>query len=74
MEILYWAFELCPAKDVQASADFFWNLDTRGYVSQQLRQTKREQELEIEQLRLDSEALIDRLLAAQKRSRSLVFY
>ncbi|EEF62664.1 TolC family protein [Pedosphaera parvula] len=59
------------AKDVQATADFFWNLDTRGYISQQLRQTKRDQALQIEQLRLDSEALIDRLLAAQRLAGSL---
>ncbi|MDB6122155.1 MAG: hypothetical protein JWQ71_1148 [Pedosphaera sp.] len=59
------------SKDIQASADFFWTLDTRGYISQQLRQTRREQELQIAQLHMDSEALIDKLLAAQKLSGSL---
>jgi hypothetical protein len=59
------------SKDIQASADFFWNLDTRGYVSQQLRQTKRDQALQIEQLRLDSQALVARLLTAQKLVSSL---
>jgi len=57
--------------DVQASADFFWSLDTRGYVSQQLRQTKREQDLEKARLELDSEELAARLLAAQRLAGSL---
>jgi hypothetical protein len=52
--------------DVTASADFFWTLDTRGYVGLQLRQTRREQELELAQLRIDSQELIGRLIAAQR--------
>jgi hypothetical protein len=59
------------SKDIQASADFFWTLDTRGIVSQQLRQTRRDQTLQEAQLRLDSQALVDKLLSAQKLSGSL---
>ena len=32
--------------DVVAQADFFWSIDTRGYVGLQLRQTRRAQELQ----------------------------
>jgi outer membrane protein TolC len=59
------------SSDVVATADFFWTLDTRGYVSLQLRQTRREQELEFAQLRMDSDELIQRLLAAQRLGGSL---
>jgi len=57
--------------DVTATADFFWSLDTRGSVALQLRQTRREQELEFAQLRLDGDALIQKLLAAQRLVGSL---
>jgi hypothetical protein len=57
--------------DVTATADFFWSLDTRGNVALQLRQTRREQELEYAQLRLDADALIQQLLAAQRLVGSL---
>jgi hypothetical protein len=57
--------------DVRATANFFWTLDTRGYVSLQLRQTRREQELELARLKQDSQELIDRLLAAQRLAGSL---
>ncbi len=57
--------------DVTASANFFWSLDTRGYISQQLRQTRREQELQAAQLQLDSRALIAQLIAAQRLAGSL---
>src|SRR5258708_3768670 len=57
--------------DVIATADFFWALDTRGYVGQQLRITRREQELERAQLLQDTRSLIDRLLAAQRLAGSL---
>jgi hypothetical protein len=59
------------SKDIQASADFFWTLDTRGVVSQQLRQARRDQALQEAQLRLDSQALVDKLLSAQKLSGAL---
>ena len=60
------------SSDVIGSANFFWSLDTRGYVSQQLRLTRREQDLQAAQLKQDSLALIDRLLAAQKLASSLL--
>ncbi|MDB6112637.1 MAG: hypothetical protein JWR69_4387, partial [Pedosphaera sp.] len=43
----------------------------RGYVRLQLRQTRREQELQLARLRQDSQELIDRLLAAQRLAGSL---
>lgn len=58
--------------DIVAQADFFWTIDTRGYVGLQLRQTRREQELQKAQLEQDSRALIDRLLAAQRLAGSLL--
>jgi hypothetical protein len=54
------------AADATASADVFWSLDTRGRVRQQLRETRRAQELQTEQLKRDSEVLAERLIAAQK--------
>ncbi len=60
------------AGEVVAQADFFWSIDTRGYVGLQLRQTRREQELQAAQLQQDSRALIDRLLAAQRLAGSLL--
>ena len=59
------------AKDVTASANLFWTLDTRGYIRQALRETKRAQELEFAQLRREAETLIAHLLSAQKLGGSL---
>ncbi len=59
------------SSDIFAEADFFWTIDTRGYVGLQLRQTRRQQELQAAQLRQDSQALIDRLLSAQRMAGSL---
>lgn len=59
------------SSDMVGSAQGFWALDTRGYVSQQLRITKREQELQKAQLRQDELSLIDRLLDAQHMEGSL---
>ena len=58
---LFW-----EASEIRASADLFWNIDTRGYISRQLRQTRRQQELQFEALRQQSLALIDRLLFTRK--------
>lgn len=58
-------------KDITASANLFWTLDTRGYIRQALRETKRAQELEYAQLRREAETLIAHLLAAQKLGGSL---
>ena len=52
--------------DLRASADIFWRLDTRGYVSRQLKQARRDQSLQWTRLREESLALMDKLLAAQK--------
>jgi hypothetical protein len=54
------------AHDVQASANVFWWVDTRGYISHQLRQTKRQKDLQEARLRQDALALIQRLLATQE--------
>src|SRR5262249_38200715 len=57
--------------DVVATANLFWALDTRGYVALQVRQTKRENELQAAQLHQDAQDLIARLLAAQNLAGSL---
>jgi hypothetical protein len=54
------------ADQIRFTADVFWTLDTRGQVSRQLRQTRREQDLQIEQVRQQALALIARLLSAQR--------
>jgi len=59
------------AKDITASANLFWTLDTRGYIRQALRETERAQRLEFAQLRREAETLIAHLLAAQKLGGSL---
>jgi hypothetical protein len=53
------------------SANFFWSLDTRGYVSQQLRTVRRAQDLEKTQMQMEALDLIDRLIAARKAETSL---
>jgi hypothetical protein len=52
--------------DVRANADFFWRLDTRGEVSRQLRQARRDQDLQRARVREEALALMDKLLIAQK--------
>ena len=54
------------ASQVRGSADLYWQLDTRGYVSRQLKQTKRSQALQMAHFEHESEALIDRLLLTQR--------
>lgn len=56
----YW-----DSAQVQGSADLYWNIDTRGYISRQLKQTKRYQELQMDRFRQESLALMDRLLFTQ---------
>lgn len=53
------------ADELRASADLFWYIDTRGHVSRQLRQAKRQHVLQKERLEQQSIALIDRLLHTQ---------
>ena len=54
------------ADEIRLTADVYWRLDTRGQVSKQLRQVRRDQELQLIRLRQESLVLIDRILAAQR--------
>jgi len=51
---------------IRANANLFWRIDTRGQIANQLRQTRRDQDLQLARLRQDGLALIDKILAAQK--------
>ncbi len=53
-------------RQVRANANFFWRIDTRGAIATQLRQTRRDQELQLARLRQDGILLIEKMLAAQK--------
>jgi hypothetical protein len=53
------------ANQVRGSADLFWQIDTRGYISRQLKQTKRSQALQKERFQNESLSLMDRLLFTQ---------
>ncbi len=50
---------------VRASADLFWNIDTRGNLTRAIRQTKRQQDLQKERYRQESLALMNRLIFTQ---------
>jgi hypothetical protein len=54
------------ANEVRLVADVLWRLDTRGQVAKQLRQARRDQELQTARIRQESLALIDRILSAQR--------
>jgi len=54
------------ASQVRGEADLYWQLDTRGYVSRQLKQTKRAQSLERARYEQEALDLMDRLLFTQK--------
>jgi hypothetical protein len=54
------------AGKLRANANFFWRLDTRGQISRQLKQTRRDNDLQLARLRQEALALIDKILAAQK--------
>jgi hypothetical protein len=54
------------ADQVRGSADLYWQLDTRGYVRRQLKQTRRAQELQRARYEQESLALMDRLLFTQQ--------
>ena len=58
------------ASQVRGSADLYWTLDTRGYISRQLKQTKRTQEMERDRFEQESLALMDRLLFTQQLMKS----
>lgn len=51
--------------EIRASADLFWNIDTRGNLSRTIRQTKRQQDLQKERYRQESIALMNRLVFTQ---------
>jgi hypothetical protein len=51
--------------EIRASADLFWNIDTRGNLSRSIRQTKRQQDLQKERYRQESIALMNRLIFTQ---------
>jgi hypothetical protein len=53
------------AEQVRGSADLFWQLDTRGYISRQLKQTRRSQALQKEKFEQESLTLMDRLIFTQ---------
>lgn len=54
------------AGQLRLNANVFYRIDTRGQIATQIRQTRRDQELQIARLRQDALALIDKILAAQK--------
>jgi hypothetical protein len=58
------------ANQVRGSADLYWQMDTRGYISRQIKQTKRAQELERDRYEQESLALMDRLMFTQKLMKS----
>ncbi len=53
-------------EEIVLRGDFFWRIDTRGYVARQLKQARRDQALQLTQIQQDSLALVDKLLAAQR--------
>jgi hypothetical protein len=54
------------AERLQAAANLTWTIDTRGNLRRQIRQTKALQELQKERYRLESLALINRLIFTQQ--------
>lgn len=58
------------AQEVRGSADLYWQLDTRGYISRIVKQTKRAQEMQRERFEQESLALMDRLLFTQDLMKS----
>jgi hypothetical protein len=53
------------ANQVRGTADVYWQLDTRGYTTRELKQTKRTQAMQRERFEQESLALMDRLLFTQ---------
>lgn len=54
------------SEDVQASADLFWTIDTRGNLGRSIRQTRRQQDLQKERYRQESLTLMNRLIFTQQ--------
>ena len=51
---------------LRANADLFWTIDTRGQVRRMIRQTARQQALQLERYREETLALMNRLLFTQE--------
>jgi hypothetical protein len=58
--------EFWDSEQVRATANVFWNIDTRGNLSRTIRYTKRQQELQRERYRQESLSLINRLVFTQQ--------
>jgi hypothetical protein len=54
------------SEEVRASADLFWNIDTRGNLTRTIRQTKRQQDLQKQRYRQESLTLMNRLIFTQQ--------
>jgi hypothetical protein len=54
------------SEEVRASADLFWTVDTRGNNARMIRQTIRQQDLQIERYRQESLTLMNRLIFTQQ--------
>ena len=54
------------AERLQASANLYWTIDTRGNLGRAIRQTKRQQELQRERYHQESIGLINRLIFTQQ--------
>ena len=52
-------------EEIRASADLFWNIDTRGNLTRTIRQTKRQQDMQKERYRQESLGLMNRLIFTQ---------
>jgi hypothetical protein len=59
------------ADNVTMSADVFWQIDTRGYITRMLKQTRRQQQLQNAHMRDQSLALINRLAFTQNLIQSV---
>jgi hypothetical protein len=53
------------AEEVRASANVLWWIDTRGHIARQVRQTQRQQAMQVERLRQEALSLINRLQFTQ---------
>lgn len=51
---------------LRGSADLYWQLDTRGHIGRQIRQTKRTHAMQRERFEQETLALMDRLLLTQQ--------
>jgi hypothetical protein len=54
------------SEEVRASADLFWTVDTRGNNRRMIRQTLRQQDLQIRQYQQESLTLLNRLIFTQQ--------